>query len=421
MNEAINIPEMIEELLSNTGNLNKLDKVLRNAKKKYNLEKELTTSQRLFIINALRDFDFMQKETIDELKWRAAKEGIKVKKLERLSFAELRVKGAKLTVKSQSAVNVFDLIKDVSALDGQMRKFNDDEIKGKSAEFRDRLYGKGDFLGKQENWEDVLPEAVAVFREALRRKHPGHPLLYDVQMIAGIVVSFGGNLLQQATGEGKTFTTALGAYLLSLRDEAGTGVHCATVNNYLAQRDAEEIGVVFEALSMSVGVLSDDHNGFKIISGTLQKTSRDDVYACDVIYGTSYGYGFDFLQDHLITKVGSKVQRGFFAGILDEADMILIEEANTPLVISNPSGEMADNVRQIYYSIDNIIRSLNKKEDKEKYFAIKQEGDSRSVTLTEAGYDYVAIMLFGASEDNPTIPVRELVDYPELLGMADNA
>ncbi|MCG2711626.1 MAG: peptidoglycan DD-metalloendopeptidase family protein, partial [Candidatus Omnitrophica bacterium] len=323
-------------------------------------------------------------------------------------------------VNSKGQINVFKVIKEVEKQQDKISKPDDDgldnHLKAKTKEFRKRLHEH------RENWEDVLPEAVAVFREALKRKHPDL-LLYNVQMIGGIVAAFGGKMLQQATGEGKTFTIALAAYLLSLQDKENIGVHCMTVSDYLSKRDAEILGNVFEALGLSVGVLGENHNGLEFVNGKLQEAAeRGQAYKKNIVYGTVHGFGFDYLQDHLL---GAKLQQGFFAALIDEADWVLIEEANTPLIISDPPKEMKEKAREIYYAIDSVIWELSqlKDKDKDKYYTIKQENQSRHVMFTPAGYDYVSAKLFGTEKDEQgfDIPRRDIFDDTLLVNICDTA
>jgi preprotein translocase subunit SecA len=246
----------------------------------------------------------------------------------------------------------------------------DEQLKGKTAEFRTRL-------ANGETLDDVLPEAFAVVREAGRRvlqmRH------YDVQLIGGMVLH-NGALAEMKTGEGKTLVATLPAYLNAL---AGGGVHIVTVNDYLARRDSEWMGRVYRFLGMTVGVIQHD----------LNDQQRQVAYGCDITYGTNNEFGFDYLRDNMKFELAHYVQRGHHFAIVDEVDSILIDEARTPLIISGPAEESTE----LYYEVDRIIPRLKpgvvirgdtKAEERE---AIEATGDyivdekHKTVTLTESG------------------------------------
>jgi preprotein translocase subunit SecA len=189
---------------------------------------------------------------------------------------------------------------------------SDDQLRAKTAEFKNRL-------DNQETLDDILPEAFAVVRETARRtlgeRH------YDVQLIGGIVLHEG-KIAEMATGEGKTLVSTLPAYLNALE---GKGVHIVTVNDYLARRDREWMGVIYRFLGLSVGVILHE----------LNDQERQQAYRCDITYGTNNEFGFDYLRDNMKFSLDDYVQRDLHYAIVDEVDSILIDEART-LIISGP-------------------------------------------------------------------------------------
>src|SRR5213083_2343953 len=219
----------------------------------------------------------------------------------------------------------------VNAFEPTIEALPDEQLRGKTVEFRERL-------AKGETLEDLLPEAFAVVREAGRRvlnmRH------FDVQLIGGIVLHQG-KIAEMKTGEGKTLVATLPAYLNAL---AGRGVHIVTVNDYLARRDAEWMSPLYRALGLSVGVIVHD----------LDDDQRRAAYGADITYGTNNEFGFDYLRDNMKYDLAQCVQRGHQFAIVDEVDSILIDEARTPLIISGPSEESTDK----YAKIDKIIPKL---------------------------------------------------------------
>src|SRR5688500_2474623 len=222
-------------------------------------------------------------------------------------------------------------IAEINAFEGSIKLLSEDQLRGKTAEFRTRL-------ANGETIEDLLPEAFAVVREAGRRvvqmRH------YDVQLVGGIVLH-NGTIAEMKTGEGKTLVATLPAYLNALE---GKGVHVVTVNDYLARRDSEWMGRVYRYLGMSVGVIQHD----------LNDQQRQVAYGCDITYGTNNEFGFDYLRDNMKFDIAAMVQRGHNFAIVDEVDSILIDEARTPLLISGTAEESTD----LYYEVDRIIPSL---------------------------------------------------------------
>ena len=259
----------------------------------------------------------------------------------------------------------------VNQLEQEIEALSDDELKQKAQYFREQL-AEGKTL------DDILPEAFSVVREASKRvfnmRH------FDVQIIGGIVLQ-SGRIAEMRTGEGKTLTATLPAYLNGL---TGKGVHVITVNDYLATRDAEWNRPLFEFLGMSVGVA---------ISG-MGHEQKKAAYDCDVTYGTNNEFGFDYLRDNMAFTPEERVQRPLHFAIIDEVDSILIDEARTPLIISGA----AEDSSELYRQIDTVIPLLSKqeKEDTEDYTGDEHytvDEKSKQVHLTETGQIYVEQIL----------------------------
>ncbi len=229
-------------------------------------------------------------------------------------------------------------VKRINALEESLQALSDEELRGKTDEFRGR-FSAGETL------DDLLPEAFAVAREAAWRALSMRP--FDVQLIGGMVLN-DGNIAEMRTGEGKTLVATLPAYLNAL---SGKGVHIVTVNEYLAQRDADWMGPAYEFLGLTVGVAR---------SGQTQEEKRA-AYASDITYATNNELGFDYLRDNLAFSLEDKVQRELSFAIVDEVDSILIDEARTPLIISGP----ADTSTELYGQINKLIPSLRAHEDPE--------------------------------------------------------
>jgi len=265
---------------------------------------------------------------------------------------------------------LWPIVNKINQMEPSLAKFSDEQLRGKTSEFQER-YAKGESL------DALLPEAFAVCREAGKRvlgmRH------FDVQLIGGMVLH-SGKIAEMKTGEGKTLVATLPAYLNAI---SGKGVHVVTVNDYLAKRDAEWMGQLYNFLGLSVGI---------IIHG-IEDDQRRENYAADITYGTNNEFGFDYLRDNMKFSLEDYVQRGFNYSIVDEVDSILIDEARTPLIISGPTEESTDK----YYVIDRIIPMLKKGETKEveantlsgkrkEYtgdFTIDEK--AKSATLTEQG------------------------------------
>jgi len=245
------------------------------------------------------------------------------------------------------------LVHAINALEHELEKLSDEELLARTDEFRSQLAA-----GKP--LDDLLVPAFATVREAAKRtlgqRH------FDVQLVGGMVLHEGG-IAEMKTGEGKTLVATLPVYLNAL---AGQGVHVVTVNDYLARRDAEWMGQIYEFLGLKVGV---------IVHG-LDDDQRRAAYACDVTYGTNNELGFDYLRDNMKYELAQMVQRGHSYAIVDEVDSILIDEARTPLIISGPLDDRSD----FYNTIDRFIPEL----DKTDYEVDEKQ---RTVTMTEAGME----------------------------------
>jgi preprotein translocase subunit SecA len=273
------------------------------------------------------------------------------------------------------------LINRINDLEPEIRTLSDEQLKGKTAEFKtrfenamnQRLGGRSDVDPKTRNWTEfevlntLLPEAFAVVREAsVRTLGMRH---FDVQLLGGIVLHQG-KIAEMKTGEGKTLVATLPVYLNAL---AGRGVHVVTVNEYLAQRDAEWMGEIYRWLGMSVGT---------IIHG-LTDRQRQEAYNSDVSYGYNSEFGFDYLRDNMKFRLQDYTQRDLHYAIVDEVDSILVDEARTPLIISGPAEEATDK----YYRVNSIIPKLKKDRD----YTVDEK--SRSAVLTEDGVSRVEQLL----------------------------
>src|SRR3954463_10316004 len=260
----------------------------------------------------------------------------------------------------------------INAKEPEIQKLSDDQLRGKTAEFKVRL-------ANGETLDDILPDAFAVVREGGRRvlnmRH------FDVQLIGGMVLH-DGKIAEMKTGEGKTLVATLPVYLNAL---SGRGVHVVTVNDYLAKRDAEWMGKLYKFLGLSVGVIVPE----------LDDEQRREAYAADVTYGTNNEFGFDYLRDNMKFDLKDFVQRVHQFGIVDEVDSILIDEARTPLIISGASDETTDK----YERVDKIIPRLEVGEEiKEgevttytKDFVIDEK--HRTVLVTDDGWEKVEKLL----------------------------
>jgi preprotein translocase subunit SecA len=281
------------------------------------------------------------------------------------------------------------IVEQINSLEPQIAALTIEQLKQKTTEFKDRL-------AKGETLDDILPEAFAVVRETSKRltgmRH------FDVQLMGGIVLHRG-QIAEMHTGEGKTLTATTAVYLNAL---TGKGVHLVTVNDYLAKRDAVWMGQIYDALGLSIGIIQnqmvsyrynatkravdlsegsaedkerDAVGAFKVEYDYLDECSRQDVYKCDIVYGTNNEFGFDYLRDNMVQDLSEISQRSRHFAIVDEVDSILIDEARTPLIISAPTQEAAD----IYYKFAELVERLVENED------YNVDEKLRSSTLTDAG------------------------------------
>ena len=252
-------------------------------------------------------------------------------------------------------LNKFDALADqVIELDEEMQKLSDEELKNKTQEFKDRLKNG-------ETLEDIKVEAFAVVREAAYRVIKEKP--FKVQVIGGFAIHYG-NIAEMKTGEGKTLTSTMPAYLNAL---TGEGVHIITVNEYLAGRDAEWMGSIYRFLGLTVGVNYRE----------LTSEEKKNAYNCDIMYSTNNEIGFDYLRDNMVVKAQDRVARPFNFAIVDEVDSVLIDEARTPLIISGGSMNSAN----LYIQADKFAKTL--KENKGYIY----DEQTKAVSLDKEGID----------------------------------
>ena len=267
------------------------------------------------------------------------------------------------------------VVQKVNALEPQFESLSDEQLRAKTEEFKQRVAGG-------ETLDDILPEAFAICREGSKRvlkmRH------FDVQLIGAMVLN-AGKIAEMRTGEGKTLMATLAVYLNAL---TGKGVHLVTVNDYLARRDAEEMGKLYNFLGLTVGI-------------NMPQTSRAEkqaAYAADVTYGTNNEYGFDYLRDNMVYEVSDRVQRSLAYAIVDEVDSILIDEARTPLIISG----QADDHTDVYVAINQVAPQLKKQIgelDIRTGEGVEVPGDftvdekSHQIYLTEDGHENAEALL----------------------------
>lgn len=270
----------------------------------------------------------------------------------------------------------------INAIEESVKALNDDELKAKTPEFKERL-------SKGETLDDILPEAFAVVREvAIRTLKMRH---FDVQIVGGMMIH-DGKLAEMRTGEGKTFVATLPVYLNAL---SGKGVHVVTVNDYLAQRDAVWMGQIYKFLGLDVGVIvqgnsflydpehqeldeeRDEEGSFKVIHEFLRPVTRTESYKADITYGTNSEFGFDYLRDNIEYEKTNLRQRGHNFAIIDEIDSILIDEARTPLIISAPAEQSED----LYGTFAHVAGQLIEEED----FTVDEK--VKAVSLKDSGID----------------------------------
>lgn len=265
-----------------------------------------------------------------------------------------------------------EVVKKINNLEADLEKLSDEQLRNKTEEFKKRHQQQNESL------DSILPEAFAVVREASKRvlglRH------FDVQLIGGMVLH-DGKIAEMRTGEGKTLVSTLPAYLNAI---SGKGVHIITVNDYLAQRDAEWMGQIHKFLGLSVGVNL----------AQMGNETKKAAYACDITYGTNNEFGFDYLRDNMVYENHDKVQRGLNFAIVDEVDSILIDEARTPLIISG----QADDKTDLYIKMKDIVPKLTRATD-EKFenggdFWVDEKG--HQVHLSDAGYEHAEQLLVQA-------------------------
>ena len=263
------------------------------------------------------------------------------------------------------------IVNNINNFESGLESLTDEQLGAKTLEFRERLKS-GEML------DSLLPEAFATVREAGRRalgmRH------FDVQMIGGIVLH-NGNITEMRTGEGKTLVATLAAYLNAL---SGKGVHVITVNDYLAQRDANWMGKLYAFLGMSTGIA---------IAG-MAPLQKKQAYAADITYGTNNEFGFDYLRDNMAFSVDEKVQRGQNFAVIDEVDSILIDEARTPLIISGPTNDNSE----LYTKFNELVKELeqgempeSKEEEPTGDFTVDEK--NKQVHITEQGHEKVEKLL----------------------------
>ncbi len=258
------------------------------------------------------------------------------------------------------------IVDKINALEPQIQALSDEDIKQQTEKFRQRLENN-------ETLEDILPEVFATAREASQRalgmRH------FDVQLVGGMVLHEG-KISEMRTGEGKTLMATLPVYLNAI---AGKGVHVVTVNDYLAKRDAEWMGKLYNFLGLSVGVVVAEQD----------PDEKREAYAADITYGTNNEYGFDYLRDNMAFEISDKFQRGQNFAVVDEVDSILIDEARTPLIISGP----AEDSSELYFKINQLVPKLVKQEEEDGPGDYTIEEKNKQIHLTEEGHQHVEDML----------------------------
>ena len=280
----------------------------------------------------------------------------------------------------------------INVLEADVSKLADADFHKKTVEFKEKL-AKSE--NKSETLDEILPEAFALVREAMKRVD--NKRMFDVQLIGGIALHKG-NIAEMKTGEGKTFVAVLPAYLNAL---TGEGVHIVTVNDYLSRIGAVLMGQVYNFLGLTVGVINSTNvsylydpahkenkeeqaeSEFKILYEFLKPCTRKEAYRADITYGTNHEYGFDYLRDNLAVNINDLVQRGHNFAIVDEVDSILIDEARTPLIISSASGDSED----FYVKFYQIAKQLKRDTDYEVDEKLK------AISLTDSGINKAEQML----------------------------
>ena len=257
-------------------------------------------------------------------------------------------------------------VQEINALEPALQALSDDALRAKTAEFKQR-YINGETL------DQLMPEAFAVVREGSRRalgmRH------FDVQMIGGMVLH-AGKISEMRTGEGKTLVATLPTYLNAL---TGKGVHVITVNDYLAKRDAEWMGRLYQFLGLSIG----------INLSQMPSEAKRQAYAADITYGTNNEFGFDYLRDNMVYTIEERVQRGLSYALIDEVDSILIDEARTPLIISG----QADDSIALYSQINDVAAKLIAQTEEEGAGDFWVDEKGQNVVMSEQGHEHAEALL----------------------------
>src|SRR6266849_4914665 len=252
------------------------------------------------------------------------------------------------------------VVGEINALEPAFAALSDEELKAKTPMLKERV-------ANGETLDAVMPEAFAVVREAgkrtLQMRH------FDMQLIGGMGLHYG-KIAEMRTGEGKTLVATLPAYLNAL---TGRGVHIVTVNDYLAQRDADWMGRIYRFLGLSVGVNLSQ----------MEHELKQQAYAADITYGTNSEFGFDYLRDNMVFQASERVQRGLTYAIVDEVDSILIDEARTPLIISG----QADDSTDLYYRMNEIVPKLTRVKEENGPGDFTVDEKAHQVLLTETGHE----------------------------------
>ena len=271
-------------------------------------------------------------------------------------------------------------VREINVLEPQIAALSDEQLQAKTDEFRDRVakasaaaVAEGHAAARRAALDAILPEAFAVVREAGKRvlgmRH------FDVQLVGGIALH-NGKIAEMRTGEGKTLVATLPAYLNAL---AGTGVHVVTVNDYLAQRDADWMGRIYRFLGLTVGVNLSQ----------MQHDRKQEAYRADITYGTNNEFGFDYLRDNMVYDLSEKVQRGLAFAIVDEVDSILIDEARTPLIISG----QAEDTTELYVQMNAVTPNLVRQKDEKGPGDYWVDEKAHQVILSEDGHEHAEELL----------------------------
>ena len=266
-------------------------------------------------------------------------------------------------------------VRAINALEPDIERLSDEALRAKTDEFRGRL-------ARGETLDQLLPEAFAVVREAGKRvlnmRH------FDVQLVGGMALH-NGKIAEMRTGEGKTLVATLPAYLNAL---AGQGVHVVTVNDYLASRDANWMGRLYQFLGLTIGVNLPFHE----LPHEERQEAKRRAYASDITYGTNNEFGFDYLRDNMVYQIAERVQRPLSYGIVDEVDSILIDEARTPLIISG----QAEDVTELYIKINQLVPRLERQTQEGGPGDYSVDEKAHQVLLTEGGHEHAEEILTGA-------------------------